>query len=965
MAPPASWMHELRPLGTDLCVAIARSARKKRHINTLDDNTVPDANSSEIDRIESEEIQSLRVEKLLLDLFTHNFIEKSQKQVQRDFDELLYKVEIHSEPEKARKMRILASQMDTKVLQLLMELSRHPSRQIECIDPQMEDTLTEIQRDQSLVSDLMGIASKDAWFDDWTDSADEDDAMDIESFHSGTELEQDEVDSYVSYNSSLKDIDAFNKRRQDRLLQRYYRVAGNSDDKTSEDALDLNMTTDLHENNRSCRFKMDDPCTLFHSIHAGKPVTFIREEALVHAAFYALLGLPSHLFEFTNCSTHSYECFFGGGFVYGKAQLTDRAKHTAVPHLSLKALHQLLEFFVETASYFCFLRDFQAFVQRDTFDLTSKSVVLEGFTDAISSILCSMGQRIVRVQSRLIQDQDLDREGMENLDRRFLHPTLLSVKMELDPTLKKSTWLSFLVRKCIQPFEIPRASIEPGKMAVTILNALYEVVQRESLTLPAQNLMRDKADHNVGHTGHFDTSFRLFTSSLEPYLKLLERTLFTTSFNDSFLTPSELFVDRIDREIDQCQQFTIQKSLVPGFLHENLSSLEEAITSRCILNTFRQQRVTESPQNDTLDLAIGDRSVLLPFSCWMEAHVVAPIAQKCATLNGEIAAVFRTELCLLERIKSLRLLKLGEYLLQRMSRYGSAWMDRESLNTHFQETLDDLHADRLISEASCQFGSQVYIHLDVQALAEVSTQPPLSMLETPPALTPFIRECKVDIRSIRIITFSLAVPPPLHLLLGKNVLAKYSQISAFILQAKVVQVALFAIRRRLQEHKMAVLHDWRLHIASMWHYNKCFQLYLQSQVTSSLWKQAKSRIKKASSLSEMHQAQVGYLDPLLERFFLLEKTLHQYIIGSLHHILSFVHDFQSLLTLETASLSPEDDEMAHKFLQQRMRKSAAQWHHKVHFQIVTLEAMYKHGRSPHVHELHTALNYNSFHSQKL
>lgn len=137
--------------------------------------------------------------------------------------------------------------------------------------------------------------------------------------------------------------------------------------------------------------------------------------------------------------------------------------------------------------------------------------------------------------------------------------------------------------------------------------------------------------------------------------------------------------------------------------------------------------------------------------------------------------------------------KLGEYLLQRMSRYGSAWMDRESLNTHFQETLDDLHADRLISEASCQFGSQVYIHLDVQALAEVSTQPPLSMLETPPALTPFIRECKVDIRSIRIITFSLAVPPPLHLLLGKNVLAKYSQISAFILQAKVVQVALFAV----------------------------------------------------------------------------------------------------------------------------------------------------------------------------
>lgn len=45
-------------------------------------------------------------------------------------------------------------------------------------------------------------------------------------------------------------------------------------------------------------------------------------------------------------------------------------------------------------------------------------------------------------------------------------------------------------------------------------------------------------------------------------------------------------------------------------------------------------------------------------------------------------------------------------------------------------------------------------------------------------------------------------------------------------------------------------------------------------------------------------------------------------------------------------------------------KTTCQWRHKVHFQIVTLGAMFKHSRSPHIQNLYTSLNYNCFYSQR-
>lgn len=136
--------------------------------------------------------------------------------------------------------------------------------------------------------------------------------------------------------------------------------------------------------------------------------------------------------------------------------------------------------------------------------------------------------------------------------------------------------------------------------------------------------------------------------------------------------------------------------------------------------------------------------------------------------------------------------KLCEYLLERMSRYSAAWTDRQTLNAYFQESLEDLYNDRLISEAMYRFGSDLYIHLNAQALADATMQS--FSMETPSTLRPYIKECKMDIQSISILTFSLEIAPPLHLLLGKPLLVKYSQLAVFIMQTKVVQVALSAVR---------------------------------------------------------------------------------------------------------------------------------------------------------------------------
>ncbi|CCI46247.1 unnamed protein product [Albugo candida] len=995
-------MQELRPLATALCVTINRSAREKSANDTSNINAYTSASKSDTEHIESSETQSLCVEKLLLDLFTHKCLEKSSKQVQHDFEQILKKVEIHSQSEKAKQMRVLANDFDRKMLQLLMELSCHPSRQSECIDLEMEETVTEVVEDQSLVPDLIEIACEDAWFGDWTDSADEDEEMDLtsrlssnQSFNDDDELNQLMKDPTIAFDSSLEGIDAFNQRRQNRLLQRYYGVDKKSENNTLQNAFDLKLATELCEDIPSSRpFQMSDPCTLFRSINvAEKPaITLIREQVLVDAVFHVLLGIPSDIFEFIECASDTSACQSERGFLkdtlFETAQLTARAKHTAVPHLSLKALHHLLEFFAANASNFCYLRRFQSFVQRDTFAFASKSVVLEGFSAAISTIICSVNQCIVRVQMRFIKEQKLDQKSSNDLDTRLLHSTLLSIRVELHSSLQSIKWLSVLVRKCIEPFDTPRHSTEPGRIAVTILNTLYEILQQESLTHPARALMDDNGIDIEEEISHFDTCFRLFKSALEPYLDLLERMFFRTSFTECIPTHSEMFVGYTaepktisDRYLIDSQLFTVRTEVVPVFLHDLVPALEEAITSRCILNTFRQQSFpNESPQAGHFDLTINETDrVLLPFSRWMESHVIAPVAQKCATLNGEIASLFRTELCLLERIKSLRYLvlmlqpemchKLCEYLLERMSRYSAAWTDRQALNAHFQESLEDLHNDRLISEAMYRFGSELYIHLNAQALAD-ATMHSFSM-ETPSILRPYIKECKMDIQSISILTFSLEIAPPLHLLLGKSLLVKYSQLAVFIMQTKVVQVALSAIQHRLQrrtdlDRQMSVSHVWRLQLASMWHYTKCFQLYLQSQVTSRLWKETKTHMEQAISLSAMRQTQMKYVDQLLERFFLLEKhhMLHQYITASFNHILSFVHDFQSILSLCTASLSPENEQIAHKILQERMMKTTCQWRHKVHFQIVTLGAMFKHSRSPHIQNLYTSLNYNCFYSQR-
>ncbi|DBA00150.1 TPA: LOW QUALITY PROTEIN: hypothetical protein N0F65_000473 [Lagenidium giganteum] len=983
-------------------------------------------------------VDELRVDQALAQLYTHKFIECTASQVAQQVEGLAVKLEMHALPERAERLRTLATRCHSHALiKLVLELARAPT---ECADDAIvvDDTeaLERAARKENAATAAHQLQEQIALHDAAV-RARSDDPL-------GSALLGRKRAADALMNCSPEEL------LRDQLLTAYYPeyradVAG--------DAMDVDDDMPLQEPAQEPGpFRMEQPNAWFRAslVAASAPdprraVVFPRkyvlhEAEVVMCVFHALLGVESKLFEFKPVFLPT---IVGSDLQTSAVQLSVVGQNTAVSHLTCGALHRILFQFTRAASDLLFIRDLVAFVRSDQHQAGDRSCTFEGIGNALQCISREFYQAVVEIQRAMFSVQ-WERADQEAMKRPVMYKTLLSAFGCLKPYMAVFLWFRSTLMKCIcTQSSNPRRDISVAEQAQLLLTSLVETIEVEAF---AEQCKPALANGNCPWN-RINLLMRLFTSALMPYVHILERMLFQRSHGNLVgLHPEGLFIfaPKFDPtsprmtfydELLALAPFEVDEKLAPAFLKPMCELLRETLLSRQLKNKYLEQlaslheKAADALGYNTLSASVQAKltETLNPSDCLaeyvpikvaLERCFLSPLRDKCVVTNGDIATIFREELKFLAHVDALRKFVLmqqvcrlfvnynplalsltmwdampdvfsilSSHLIEQLQQNAIAFADSERLNSVFQFGMQRMLEEKAISALDRDLGARIQLRVDFTQLKELTASR------------------KIDIGAIRSLQFAMSAASPLHAMFSGQLMQKYSRLAVFLIQVKSVEVAVTKNDIR----------PYLLTLSDMLHYTKSLLGYLTSQVNSDSWIRVREVLISSRSLLEINEAHEGYLEELLNKFFLLEKhhTVIQYILTTFNHIMRFVHHLdeltktldQSLMSLSSlditgglnnsqastvsvksastpsllSSTSSTGTAAAHLAAQSKMRllftkghsrlqedihKSSAEYKRQSHFLVVMLSAMQKNGASPHIQEVLTQLNFNAFYHQE-
>lgn len=389
---------------------------------------------------------------------------------------------------------------------------------------------------------------------------------------------------------------------------------------------------------KSVAFSMDRPWTLcpggateFNHKPDRSPVTLIHEESCLHMIFRAFEGVETELLELRQSEDPTL--VFHLKFVRSEFVLTARGQNVAVSHLSPTSLRHVLDKFAEVASDLQFIRDIRRFII-DSVCRMRTCATLEGFASALSEVLLLLESSISSVEEECYRLLDSNHdEDASWLERNAAHIqfTLLGVYSALKHMFRTISWIKTVLQVCctLPDDDAMVGDYRSGECANCVLTGLFRLLEAEYI----ERIEVIPCDTR-SEWSRYNILVHLLTSSLCPYLDLLEQCLFERGYRDSTpISPELFFVDStvlpqsptmatsaeyqtFRSGLMQLAPFDVDATIVPSFLHPVLDLLKDALTSRQLMSQFiKSHRIIGACSNS---LQLSQESLQQLFSRDME-----------------------------------------------------------------------------------------------------------------------------------------------------------------------------------------------------------------------------------------------------------------------------------------------------------------------------------------------------------
>lgn len=601
--------------------------------------------------LRSSDTQSLRIDRVLEQLYSRHFVDCVPQDVQNQVQALVVKFRVHSFDDRADRLLQLALQCDAPVLKLLFELATSPTtvkEADEANDPTPSTTwktgnkheqMKQQQEEnwmKQLGKELEEISTTDEWYEAWDESDDEErdwerssreeTTVDTEQHcrtrHCNVERgdeaieekthEQNVVVTSLNSRVSTRRVNGETKRvepaarqletdkrqqeqvleeeaMQDELLRRSYPKISLQDkpDEMADSTYELNMRP-------LAPFTLERPWLLCQAVAKCDAIELICEETVVRMVFDALNGADSLLFEFHAITPTP--SIFSIGFRTKVVERSRRSFNVAVGHLSPLAFQHALSDFAQAASELQLLRDLTEFI-RQARDLNEhyRCLTLEGLANSLWEIIKSIDESIRVVEQQTNATARLQEESPWS-GANMRQPTLLGIYGGLKESFKLISWLKWVLVESFQQLSDRQwHEVKHAEQAKCVLDSLYYMTEVEYIEGVAVNAKTSVANE----LSRSDVLLHLFVGALIPFLDRINRMVFE---------PGHLETIPMDRELFFVTHASLSDDTSPTCgrnqsFREGLLSLAPFQVNRSLVPTFLESKI------EVMNKALASRQI--------------------------------------------------------------------------------------------------------------------------------------------------------------------------------------------------------------------------------------------------------------------------------------------------------------------------------------------------------------------
>ncbi|OQS02878.1 Cation Diffusion Facilitator (CDF) Family [Thraustotheca clavata] len=366
----------------------------------------------------------------------------------------------------------------------------------------------------------------------------------------------------------------------------------------------------------------------------------------------------------------------------------------------------------------------------------------------------------------------------------------------------------------------------------------------------------------------------------------------------------------------------------------------------------RQVFKSNSPSQHSWTLQLDNSLPVISFEKVLEQSLLDPLRDHCLAIGHEFARQFVDDFKIQDHLVVLQWFVLQQqtdasmhfcnglftHLFSNVHR--SRWLEPYTMNVLFQEALntapDIYRNDTLTDQLSIRVNSSL----------ETSVVPTIQWFDQ--------------------IQFCYEAPLPMHLIFREDTINRYSRLGVFSIQLQGVERYIVQFKHQLRHRRgyfiaQRELHHQTMQLGEMLHFVQKIHSYAGQVMAQEHWDAVNAAIISAKRVSEMSDTIESCLNGMLERCFLQPKhrSVHQYIIQLLHHIVNYVVHFDELIrdferdlnelkasSTEVLSALASKFKMGHGYL------------------MIILKAMYQTGSAPHLHHLMLDLNFNGYYDEE-